>query len=176
MNSVQYGNSVIEYTVIKSKRRKTSEIHVDRNGVKVRVPLFKKDEDIKKLIDDKKQWIFKKQLQFLDIKKRKTKTLTAKYLQDRTWFLASKIGVSPSKVIVKRLKTRWGSATKDGVISLNERLTGTQRDVADYVIVHELCHLKIRNHSKKFWLLVGKFMPTYYRQKMWLDTKYPLEM
>ncbi|MEM3064475.1 MAG: M48 family metallopeptidase [Candidatus Nitrosotenuis sp.] len=173
---LRYGNSVIEYTIIKSKRRKTSEIHVDRNGIKVRVPLIKKDEDIRKLIDDKKQWIFKKQLQFSDSVKTRTKNLTPKYLEDRTWAMATMMGVNPSKVIIKKLKTRWGSTTKSGVINLNERLTETQRDVADYVIVHELCHLKIKSHSKKFWLLVGKFMPTYYRQKEWLDTNYPLLM
>ena len=125
-DKIRYGNSVIEYTIVKSKRRKTSEILVDGTGVEVRTPLIKKDSEIKKMVDDKKHWIYKKHLEFSDkIKKqkiRKTKTLSNKYLENRTWKLASKIGVKPSKVVIKKLKDRWGSSAKNGAINLNSTL------------------------------------------------------
>jgi len=172
-DKIQYGNSVIEYTVVKSKRRKTSEIRVDGSGVEVRTPLFKKDSEIKKMIDDKKHWIYKKHLEFSDkIKKHKigkTKTLTDNYLEDRTWKLASKMGVIPTKIVIKKLKDRWGSSTANGVINLNSALKKAPRDVVDYIIIHELCHLIVREHSRRYWSLVHKFMPKYQNQINWLN-------
>ena len=74
ISKLRYGNSVIKYQIIKSKRRKTSEIRVDEKGVEVHTPLTKKDSEIQDIVDTKKQWIFKKQLEFADRKKRKFKT------------------------------------------------------------------------------------------------------
>ena len=114
ISKLRYGNSVIEYNVIKSKRRKTSEIRVDANGVDIHVPITKKDSEIQDIVDEKKGWIFKKQLEFADRKRTNTKEKTVNYLEKRTWLLASKIGLTPSKVVVKKLKSRWGSAGKTG--------------------------------------------------------------
>jgi len=70
---------------------------------------------------------------------------------------------------VKPLKTRWGSATKKGVVNLNLHLLKAPKDVIDYIIIHELCHLQIKNHSFRFWNLVRKFMPDYEEKKEWLE-------
>ncbi|MEX0598228.1 MAG: M48 family metallopeptidase [Candidatus Paceibacterota bacterium] len=168
-DKVRYGNRVIEYTIVKSKRRKTSEIRVDRTGVEVRTPLIKKDYEIKKMVDDKKQWIFKKHLEFSDKRKIRSpksfNTYSEKAIEKRAWKLASKIGVKPTKIVIKNLRGRWGSSTKNGIINLNAVLTKTPRKVVDYIIVHELCHLKIREHSKRYWNLVSKFMPDYEKQR-----------
>lgn len=172
MNKIRYGNSVISYTVVKTKRRKTSEIIVNKNGIEIRTPLTKKDSEIKQLVDDKKQWIFKKKLEFSDkrkIKLVKTKSVSEKYLQNKTWKLALKIGVKPSKVVIKKLKGRWGSSTKDGIINLNVVLTSSPRKIQDYVIIHELCHIQIREHSRLYWNLVRRFMPEYKECVKWLD-------
>lgn len=171
ISKLRYGNSVIEYNVIKSKRRKTSEIRVDENGVGIHVPITKKDSDIREIINDKKQWIFKKQLEFADRKKRKfkTKTKTVEYLEKRTWKLAKIVGVKPKKVLVKNLKSRWGSAGKTDTITLNQALTRTPSRIIDYVIIHELCHLKIKGHSFRYWNLVEKFVPKYKDHINWLD-------
>jgi len=171
-DKIRYGNRVIEYNIVKSKRRKTSEILVDGTGVEVRTPLIKKDSEIKEMVNDKKQWIFKKHLEFSDkIKKqkiRKTKTLSNKYLENRAWKLALKIGVKPSKIVVKKLKDRWGSSAKNGTINLNSALKNAPPRVADYIIIHELCHLIVREHSRRYWNLVHKFMPNYQNQINWL--------
>lgn len=168
---IQFGTTIIEYDIIRSKRRKTSEIIVNKNGIQVRTPATKNDTQIKKMVDDRKQWIFRKQLEFADKQKpkRTKKPVTEKYLQRRTLELASKIGVKPSKIIIKKLKSKWGSATKNDVVTLNSALVNVPREVIDYVVIHELCHLVIRNHSYKFWGLVGNFMKNYSRQKKWLD-------
>ena len=172
MNSIRYGNSVISYTVVKTKRRKTSEIIVNEKGIEIRTPLTKKDSEIKQLVDDKKQWIFKKKLEFSDKRRKKipkTKSVSELYVHNRTKKLASKMGVKPSKVVIKKLRDRWGSSTKDGVINLNSALLEAPLKVIDYVVLHELCHIKIREHSYRFWSLLRKFMPDYQHQKKWLE-------
>jgi len=172
-SKIRYGNSVIQYTVVKSKRRKTSEIRVDEKGVEIRTPFYKKDSDVQKIIYDQKNWIYKKQLLFKDRKKQRKRLYKTKlrdtYLEKRTQTLASKIGLKPSKIIVKSLKNRWGSATEKGVVTLNSNLLKAPKDVIDYIIIHELCHLKIKNHSQRYWNLVRKFMPYYQAKITWLD-------
>ncbi|WDC85678.1 M48 family metallopeptidase [Caloramator sp. mosi_1] len=62
----------------------------------------------------------------------------------------------------------WGSCSSKGNINLNWRLVMMPLDVIDYVIVHELCHLKHPNHSKGFWNLVREFMPDFEGKRRWL--------
>jgi len=169
---IRFGNSTITYSITKSKRRKTSQIIVDAKGVEVKTPITKKDSEIKKIISNKKEWIFKKQLEFSDKKKNsqfKTKTKTSEYLEKRTWKLASKIGVKPSKILIKNLKSRWGSASKNNVITLNKQLTKTPPRIIDYVIIHELSHLKIPDHSKRFWNVVFTYDKHFQEKIQWLE-------
>lgn len=168
---VTFGNSIITYSVTKSNRRKTSEIIVDVNGVEIKTPLSKKDSEIKQIISNKKEWIFKKQLEFSNRKKRrvKSKEKTAKYLEDRTWKLATRLGVKPSKVSIKNMRTRWGSSTKSGIITLNRAIARAPPRVIDYVILHELCHLKIPDHSSRFWSLLYAHDKKFEENKKWLD-------
>ena len=82
---------------------------------------------------------------------------------------SKKMKLKPSKLNIKNLKDRWGSATSTNVINLNVNLIKAPRSVIDYVIVHELSHLKIKGHSDKFWLYQKKFMPRYEELKIWLE-------
>ena len=59
--------------------------------------------------------------------------------------------------------------TSKNMLNLSEDLTKAPKSVIDYVVLHELCHIKIREHSFKFWELVGKYMPEYEKQKEWLE-------
>jgi len=72
---------------------------------------------------------------------------------------SKKLRVRPRAVAVNYAKTRWGSCSSKGRIFLNSRLAMLTPDVAEYVIVHELCHLKQMNHSKKFWGEVTSALP-----------------
>ena len=94
---------------------------------------------------------------------------SSNYLYKRAQKLASKIGIKPSKVIVKPLKDRWGSATKNRTINLNVDLIKVPRDVIDYIIIHELCHVRIKDHSFRYWNLVRKFTPNYQDKIAWLE-------
>ena len=169
--TLKHGKTIMKYTIVKSKRRKTSEIIID-DKIVIRTPIAKPLKEIKGIMEDKKQWIFKKQLEYSDRKKMRkfsTTTKTPEYLEKRTWKLASKIGVIPKKVVIKNLKSRWGSAGITGTITLNQALTKTPPRIIDYVIIHELCHLKIQGHSSRFWNLIRKFMPNFLENINWLE-------
>ena len=220
---VKYGNSVIQYDLIKSKRIKTSQITVTTEGVTVRTPQTKNADDIKNMIHQRLQWIFKKQLHFAKQKKSVFSTKSSlsiqgkdykiniipnnvektrlvgntiefsipqkrhttrqiqiqyqAYLEKRakslfpklTQELAKKVGVSPSKINIKALKDRWGSATPTGEINLNSSLMKAPRNVIHYVILHELCHFKIKDHSPRFWNLIANHMPKYEEYVKWLE-------
>lgn len=81
---------------------------------------------------------------------------------------ADQLGVHYTKLVVKDTKSRWGSCSSSGTISLSWRLILAPKPVLDYVIIHELCHLKEMNHSAKFWLLVRNMMPNYIEPRSWL--------
>jgi predicted metal-dependent hydrolase len=168
---IRYGNSIIRYDVIKSARRKTSQITVDGNEVTVRTPVTKNNSEIKKIVQSKARWIFRKQLEFNKITDVHyiQKKYTKQFLLKRVNFYATTIGIAPNKINIKKMRTRWGSASRNNVINLNEHLTKAPKGAIDYVILHEICHLKIRNHSHRFWELVQKFMPNYEENRKWLE-------
>lgn len=66
---------------------------------------------------------------------------------------------SYTRVSIRNQKTRWGSCSKRGTLSFNYKIVFLPEYLADYIIVHELCHLKEMNHSRDFWDLVGRIIP-----------------
>ncbi|MFH0739628.1 MAG: M48 family metallopeptidase [bacterium] len=70
-------------------------------------------------------------------------------------------GLKYNKISIKNQKTRWGSCSKKGNLNFNYKIVLISERLADYIIVHELCHLKEFNHSQKFWNLVGQEIPDY---------------
>ena len=70
-------------------------------------------------------------------------------------------GFSYKRVSIRHQKTRWGSCSSDGTLSFNCTLMCLPQALREYVVVHELCHLKEMNHSKQFWGLVEKTIPQY---------------
>lgn len=84
-----------------------------------------------------------------------------KYLLQRGSELAAKFGFLVRRFSVRGQKTRWGSCSRRGNISLNYNLLKFRKEVIDYVIVHELCHLRQLNHSRKFWNEVAQILPHY---------------
>lgn len=82
--------------------------------------------------------------------------------------LSSKYNLLPSKVLIRNQKSRWGSCNSRKEIRLNWRLVLMPDYVMDYIIIHELCHLKHMNHSNSFWSLVYKLDPDFQVSKEWL--------
>ncbi len=65
------------------------------------------------------------------------------------------------KVFIKNLKSRWGSCSERGNLNFNYKLVFLPSELVDYVIVHELCHLREFNHSPKFWCAVAEVLPNH---------------
>ncbi len=77
-------------------------------------------------------------------------------------------GLVPSALRIKDQKRLWGSCTVSGVINLNWRLVLAPIEVFDYVVVHELCHLRHRHHQPPFWQAVGEVMQDFDQHRRWL--------
>ncbi|MGN1114758.1 MAG: M48 family metallopeptidase [Oscillospiraceae bacterium] len=73
--------------------------------------------------------------------------------------ICPKIGLYPKKVTIKNMKSRWGSCSSNGNISISFNIIFHDLECLEYVVIHELCHLKYMNHSKEFWNLVTKYCP-----------------
>ncbi|MEC9374802.1 MAG: SprT family zinc-dependent metalloprotease [Pseudomonadota bacterium] len=91
--------------------------------------------------------------------------------------LAKKVNLTPKKLQIRLQKSRWGSCSSLATISLNAALMLRPLDEVDYVIIHELCHLKHMNHSSKFWKMVSVYSPQYKRfdhslNEAWKDMPY----
>ena len=81
---------------------------------------------------------------------------------------AERIGVEYRRIRIAGQRTLWGSCSPRGTLSFNWRLVLAPLDVLDYVVVHELCHLRVPNHSRRFWALVERHRPHSRRQRDWL--------
>jgi predicted metal-dependent hydrolase len=81
---------------------------------------------------------------------------------------AERIGVAYRRIRIGDQRTIWGSCSPRGTLSFNWRLVLAPLEVADYVVVHELCHLRIPNHSRPFWALVERHRPQWRNQRAWL--------
>lgn len=89
-------------------------------------------------------------------------------LPARTWELAAVVGVEVREVTVRDQRTRWGSCSSTGTISLNWRLVQAPAFAADYIILHELMHVREMNHSDRFWALVEGVCPLWQGAERWL--------
>ncbi len=96
------------------------------------------------------------------------KTRALERLTDKTNRYAEQIGVSPSGISVRNFKSRWGSCDSRGQLLFNWNIIKAPHVIADYVVVHELCHLVHPNHSKDFWALVGRFDTAFQEHRDWL--------
>jgi predicted metal-dependent hydrolase len=94
--------------------------------------------------------------------------LAVKELTARVAELAKEHQFEVQRVSVRNQKSRWGSCSRQGTISLNWRLIQTPTFVRDYIILHELAHLKEMNHSKRFWREVARLCPDFTRAERWL--------
>jgi predicted metal-dependent hydrolase len=81
---------------------------------------------------------------------------------------AAALGVSYARIQIRDQRTRWGSCSSRGTLSFNWRLALAPFEVLDYVVVHELCHLREPNHSRDFWRLVATRRPEWRAQRDWL--------
>lgn len=93
------------------------------------------------------------------------KQIALKELRERVEYFAKKMGVHPASVRVNSAKTRWGSCSGSGGINFSWRLITAPSPSVDYVVVHELAHMKEHNHSARFWTIVASVLPDYIERR-----------
>ncbi|MCX6721621.1 MAG: M48 family metallopeptidase [Candidatus Staskawiczbacteria bacterium] len=91
----------------------------------------------------------------------KKRELARNFVENRIKYFNSFYNLKINRIAIKNTKTRWGSCSSKGNLNFNYKIIYLKPVYADYLIVHELCHLGELNHSKKFWALVSKIIPNY---------------
>lgn len=214
----------IEYTLIREKIKNTY-IQIKNGKVIVKAPIKAENNYIENLLENKANWIYKKQqeqaslmntkfnyqdgdkisvlgkfytlriiyknngrnkiykdlqniycelnreiknsskdIQIFSIKKlieKYYRNIAQEEVKSAMEYLQEKTGLYPLEVKIKKLKATWGICSSKRKISINLNLMAYSRQAIEYVCLHELCHLKYMNHSKKFWDLVEYYMPDY---------------
>jgi predicted metal-dependent hydrolase len=89
-------------------------------------------------------------------------------ITERVKQYAQQYNFTPKQIKISSAKTRWGSCSANGTLNFTWRLVMAPLAVIDYVVVHELAHLRVKNHSSKFWQLVESIYPEYKKQRKWL--------
>ncbi|SJZ82649.1 M48 family metallopeptidase [Selenihalanaerobacter shriftii] len=231
MEIIEFGNSTIEYEVIKSSRKTIGfEVNPEK-GVLIRSPKNLSSHQIKEMVKKKAGWILEKQEKLNEVKSKPVpkefmsgeklpylgrryrlkvttkdiqgvslrlyqgkfqievsnkitkedrrelihqevinwyKKHAATKLEERVNKYKKQVGKEPAKIKIKEQKKRWGSCSSLGNLNFNWKIIMAPMSVVDYIVVHELAHLKYPNHSKDFWDLVGTIIPNYKEKQEWL--------
>lgn len=96
------------------------------------------------------------------------KAEAATLIEDRVRYYAARMTLSPGQLSFRDYKSMWGKCTSDGDLTFNWKLVMAPLEIVDYVVVHELAHLRYLNHSAAFWSVVEAAMPDYRVHRKWL--------
>lgn len=166
---------------IKYSNRKTLALTVDDdNNIKVRAPYRTSGGEIRRFVIGNRDWIEKRTL---DNKKRskvlisflsqghnleKRKEHAFEVISSKVEKLAKTIDVRYKKFRLSNARKRWGSCSTKGTVSINWKLVFAPKEVLEYVVIHELIHLKHMNHSKDFWRELERHVPKHKEKRAWL--------
>ena len=168
----------MDYKLIRSNRR-TIAIEVRPEGVFVRAPYVAPLSDIERLLREKAEWIADTREKVLKAavpvenpisieELRELMDRALKYIPGRVRYYAQRIGVTYGRITIRNQRSRWGSCSAKGNLNFNCLLMLMPKEVIDSVVVHELCHRKVMNHSEDFYREVLKVYPDYRKWDQWL--------
>ena len=98
------------------------------------------------------------------------KSVARKYISERITTISNSLLLPYNKLYIRSQKRKWGNCSKEKNISINWRIIKAPSFVIDYVIIHELCHTVVMNHTAKFKILLNSLFPTYNEAQKWLNT------
>ena len=165
------------YYEVSLKKIKNIYLRLKDNLICVSAPKYMKNTNFERFILDKSEWIetaFKRQKEEkIDNKREKlySDDEFVNVINNSVNKYSNLMKLYPKKITIKQLKYAWGSCSSKKNISFNSELMYKEKDVIDYVVVHELAHLKYMNHQKDFWNLVGLFIPDYKEKRKELKCK-----
>jgi predicted metal-dependent hydrolase len=173
---VPVAGKLVEVHVRESARARRLRIVVaPGRPPEVVVPLRTSEQTIRALLDQHEGWLARQlararepQLKLEPMTERdgrnRARALVHKLVGDE----AARLQVTVARIAIRDQRTRWGSCSSRGTLSFNWRLVLAPLEVAGYVVVHELCHLREPNHSPRFWQLVAAARPGYRDHRGWL--------
>ncbi len=170
----------MEFEVIRSDR-KTMAAEIKHNKLIVRAPRWATDNDVDRFLRQNEKWIEKHLAKARAREKARecVRKLTPEEINalaksaretipERVAHYAPLVGVTYGSIAIRRQRSRWGSCSSKGNLNFNCLLMLAPPGVLDSVVVHELCHRREMNHSKKFYAEVLRVFPDYWQQHKWL--------
>ncbi len=166
-------NKIMDYTLRISRRARRVRLAVYSDGrVVVISPRRLSEQIVRRFVVQKRQWIIDKQEYFKKnpqlLASRGTTQDFATYKEaaralahERINYFNQIYNFKVGRISIRNQRTRWGSCSRQGNLNFNYKIARLPLSLADYIIVHELCHLKEFNHSPKFWNLMAKTIPDY---------------
>ena len=170
-----------EEIILKRSGRKTLSVELKPDAsLIVRAPLGVPEERIFSFLEEHRTWIESRRGKLLerieampsdalsDEAIRKLANEAVRDIPIRVRHFAPLVGVTYGRITIRNQKTRWGSCSAKKNLNFNCLLMLTPPEVRDYVVVHELCHIREMNHSARFWAQVERVLPDYRVQVRWL--------
>jgi predicted metal-dependent hydrolase len=159
---------------IQKSNRKTMSLSITKEGeILVKAPSFLRDEEIAAFVQKHRGWILKqialwkertereKALMLTPEKVVALKKRAQIYLNDRVQHYSKIMNVHPTGIKITSAKTRWGSCSPKNSLCFSYRLMLLDPDAIDYVVVHELAHIREKNHGPDFYREVERYLPDY---------------
>ncbi len=170
----------MEFEIIRSNRR-TIGAEIRGGKLLVRVPLLATNKEINRFIEQHQEW-FETHLAKAEAREKAREgchkltqneivelaNRAREVIPERVAYYAPLVGVIYGRITIRKQRSRWGSCSSKGNLNFNCLLMLTPPEVIDSVVVHELCHRKEMNHSKKFYAEVLRVFPDYRKWNKWL--------
>ena len=174
------------YEIIRSSR-KTLLLQVRKDGsIVVRAPRRTTKAWIRRFVDSNHDWVDRRRAQLSETQRqadaagllsqeelRQLAEQAKRIIPQRVAYYAPLVGVTYGRITIRHQKTRWGSCSAKGNLNFNCLLMLTPPEVLDSVVVHELCHRKEMNHSRRFYDEVLRVFPQYHQCDRWLKKNGP---
>ena len=178
-----FNEVIVEYTVIRNKRRKRLLMTVKVTGeVVVKAGFFTAESTIEKFVNANTEWIenqrkyYKNKYHCIKIVTETERELIKKQLlpimEELTRKYSDIMGLKPKKIKITTAEKRWGSCNAKGTVCYSYRVMFLSQKCKEYLVIHELSHLEHMNHSKDFYSLVTKYMPDYKQAEKELNGYY----
>jgi len=178
---------MIEYSITRSRRKSISVEVNSELEVIVRAPYLVPKSVIEKFVLSKEEWILRAKDKMREKAKNSPNLLTDEQIAklrekakteipERVEYYTQITGLKPLSVKITSAKTRFGSCSGKNSVCFSLFLMRYPSECIDYVVLHELCHIKHKNHSKQFYLMLEKYMPDYkLREKMLKNAEFNIE-